>query len=157
VAFALSFAGPPVTLCGVAPHAVSLKTDDAAVAAPLPALNVKVYEHLAGQFKHGRAMFQHFGVSTFGAGNAQGVGGANDCWHGAGVKPDASSPTTACLYAKLFNPTHYNATQTMEVAKAFGAQEVCITAHHGGGASRSGRPSTAPTASQRLPYAYGKR
>jgi hypothetical protein len=103
----------------------------AAAATPLPALNDKVYHHLVSQFSEGHAMFQHFGISTFGANNSLGIGGANDCWHGATVKPDAV--THPCLPAKLFNPENYSAAQTMEVAKAFGASEVCITAHHEGG------------------------
>ena len=31
-----------------------------------PAINDKVYHHLLSQFDQGHAMFQHFGVSTFG-------------------------------------------------------------------------------------------
>ena len=79
----------------------------------------------------GHAMFQHFGVSTFGYNNTVRVGADNDCWHGANTKPDKD--TAPCLPASLFNPTNYSAKQTMQVAKAFGASEVCITAHHEGG------------------------
>jgi hypothetical protein len=96
-----------------------------------PAVNDKVYHHLVNQFEEGFAMFQHFGVSTFAKGNAQGVGGSNDCWHGPNVRPDAV--TAPCLDPKLFNPRNYSATQSVEVAKSFGASEICITAHHEGG------------------------
>ena len=96
-----------------------------------PPINDKVYHHVVSQFSQGHAMFQHFGVSTFGHNNSLGVGGANDCWHGANTKPDRV--TAPCLPATLFNPTNYSARQTMQVAKGFGASEVCITAHHEGG------------------------
>ena len=33
----------------------------------------------------------------------------------------------------LFNPEHVNTTQWLETAKAMGAKEVCLTAHHSGG------------------------
>ena len=103
----------------------------AAAPAPPPAVNNKVYHHLINQFTEGHAMFQHFGVSTFGHNNTLGIRGSNDCWYSPTVKPDAI--THPCLPAKLFNPENYSAAQTMEVAKAFGASEVCITAHHEGG------------------------
>ena len=70
-------------------------------------------------------------MSDASAKGSQGVGGDNDCWHGPSTKPD--SVTAPCLDPLLFNPTNYSAAQTMEVAKAFGASEVCITAHHEGG------------------------
>ena len=92
----------------------------AASARGRPAINAKVYHHVTAQFEEGHAMFQHFGVSTFGAHNSQGVGGANDCWHGGSTKPDAV--TAPCLDARLFDPANYSAAQSMQVAKAFGAR-----------------------------------
>eukprot|EP01048_Picozoa_sp_COSAG05_P028930 COSAG05_NODE_9241_length_637_cov_1.035316_1_plen_170_part_01 len=92
---------------------------------PSPSINEKVYHHVVSQFTSGHAMFQHFGVSTFGHNNSVGVGGSNDCWHGPNTKPDKYA--APCLPASLFNPANYSARQTMQVAKAFGASEVCIT------------------------------
>jgi hypothetical protein len=119
-------AGPPPPAPAPPPPAPA----PPAVKSP-PAVNEKVYHHLVSQFSRGHAMFQHFGVSTFGHNNTLGVGGSNDCWHGPTTKPDKMR--APCLPAELFNPTNYSAEQTMQVAAAFGASEVCITAHHEGG------------------------
>ena len=69
----------------VASVASSSAAAAASAAPPPPEINGKVYHHLVHQFTEGHAMFQHFGVSTFGGKNTLGIGGANDCWHGSTV------------------------------------------------------------------------
>jgi hypothetical protein len=100
-----------------------------------PPVTPKVYNHFQSQFTNGHAMFMHFGVSTFytkegHSARPSDLSIPNECWHGSTVKP---SPAHPCLSPKLFNPSNLSAPQWMRVAKQFGADEICITAHHEGG------------------------
>ena len=62
------------------------------------------------------AMFIHFSMCTFAP--------------GGGCEQDTNCTANR---PSLFNPEHVNTTQWLETAKAMGAKEVCLTAHHSGG------------------------
>jgi len=62
------------------------------------------------------SMFIHFSMCTFAP--------------NGGCEQDTACRTNP---PSLFNPTNLNTTQWMETAKALGAKEVCLTAHHTGG------------------------
>jgi hypothetical protein len=95
--------------------------------APTPLINDKVYHHIASQFGRGFAMFQHFSVNTFALNPTTPVGNSSKCIeHNCGNGSSCADP-------KLFNPTDLNTTQWVNTAKAMGADEICLTAHHEGG------------------------
>ena len=66
----------------------------------------------------GLSQFMHFSVNPFSK-HTQ-----HNCVNGTGV--DAPP----CLPAALFNPTNLSTDQWVETAVAFGAKEICLTAHH---------------------------
>eukprot|EP00666_Eupelagonemidae_sp_cell4sb_P005969 gene5969-17635_t len=107
-------------------------------AAPAAAglVNDKVYHHLASQFSSGFAMFQHFGAA--GRPSAPCSGGR-------------SLPGGRCLSPSHFNPTNLSAVQWMETARALGADEVCLTAHHEQRPAKSGE--RARSSRRRPPWA----
>ena len=55
--------------------------------------------------------------------------GASDC----GVGPPDRYPHKCERGASMFNPSNLSTDQWVETAVAFGAGEVCLTAHHEGG------------------------
>lgn len=68
----------------------------------------------------GLSQFMHFSVNQFDVVNHT----QHNC---VGYGP--------CLPASLFNPTNLSTDQWVETAAAFGAEEICLTAHHEGGFS----------------------
>eukprot|EP01052_Picozoa_sp_SAG31_P026506 SAG31_NODE_2406_length_5762_cov_6.711107_4_plen_155_part_00 len=65
----------------------------------------------------GFTQFMHFSVTTFGK-VATGRDVEHDCVNGK------------CLPAKAFNPSNISTDQWVRTAKAMGAGEICLTAHH---------------------------
>jgi alpha-L-fucosidase len=68
----------------------------------------------------GLSQFMHFSVNQFDLVNHT----QHNC---VGYGP--------CLPASLFSPTNLSTDQWVETAAAFGAEEICLTAHHEGGFS----------------------
>lgn len=66
--------------------------------------------------ERGLAQFMHFSVDPF-------TSIEHNC---VGTSPD-------CIPASVFNPTNLSTDQWVEAAVAFGADEICLTAHHEGG------------------------
>jgi len=82
-----------------------------ALHSPLPSANqLRVMEM-------GLSQFMHFSVDPFSPGVQHNCVGGN---------PD-------CIPAAMFNPTNLSTDQWVEAAAAFGAEEICLTAHHEGG------------------------
>lgn len=65
---------------------------------------------------YGLAMFQHFSV---------------DPW--SDIEHNCVGSNPECIPASAFNPTALSTDQWVETAVAFGASEICLTAHHEGG------------------------
>lgn len=68
--------------------------------------------------ERGLSQFMHFSVNQFDVKNHT----QHNC---VGYGP--------CLPASLFNPTNLSTDQWVQTAVAFGAEEICLTAHHEGG------------------------
>ena len=66
--------------------------------------------------ERGLAQFMHFSVDPF-------TSIEHNC---VGTSPD-------CIPASVFNPTNLSTDQWVEAAVSFGADEICLTAHHEGG------------------------
>jgi alpha-L-fucosidase len=64
----------------------------------------------------GLAQFMHFSVDPFTSIEHNCVGTSDDC-----------------IPAAKFNPTNLSTDQWVQSAVAFGAKEICLTAHHEGG------------------------
>ena len=95
--------------------AVSAKAGTDPLPPPLPSEGQLYVQDL------GLSQFMHFSVNPFSE-HTQ-----HNCVNGTGV--DAPP----CLPAALFNPTNLSTDQWVETAVAFGAKEICLTAHHEGG------------------------
>merc|ERR1719352_528482 len=64
----------------------------------------------------GLAQFMHFSV---------------DPW--SSIEHNCVGDSPQCIPAAVFNPTNLSTDQWVETAVAFGAKEICLTAHHEGG------------------------
>ena len=64
----------------------------------------------------GLAQFMHFSV---------------DPW--SSIEHNCVGDSPECIPASVFNPTNLSTDQWVETAVAFGAKEICLTAHHEGG------------------------
>lgn len=64
----------------------------------------------------GLAQFMHFSV---------------DPW--SSIQHNCVGSDPQCIPASVFNPTNLSTDQWVEAAVAFGATEICLTAHHEGG------------------------
>jgi hypothetical protein len=64
----------------------------------------------------GLSQFMHFSVDPF-----------------TSIEHNCVGTSSDCIPASTFNPTNLSTDQWVETAVAFGAEEICLTAHHEGG------------------------
>jgi hypothetical protein len=90
-----------------------LMLSNAVAAAPLPPLPTPAQVRM---LDNGLSQFMHFSVNPY-----------------SNIEHNCVGTSGDCIPASVFNPTNLSTDQWVQAAVAFGADEICLTAHHEGG------------------------